>query len=121
MAPIQICHCSQCRRAQGTPFASNIPIKAAAFRLLSGAELLSSFESSPGKRRVFCGTCGSPLYSQKDAVPDVLRIRAGLIDGPLEVRPVAHAYVASKADWWCIADGLPQFEGPAIPPPSTPG
>lgn len=110
LEPIQICHCSQCRRAQGTPFASNIPVSESAFTLLGGVELLKSFESSPGKHRVFCCHCGSPLYSTKDTLPGVLRIRAGLLNEPLATRPGAHIYVGSKANWWSINDDLPQFE-----------
>lgn len=110
LAPIQICHCTQCRKAQGTPFATNTPVQAAAFQLQSGAELLRSFESSPGKHRVFCGRCGSPLYSERDTLPGVLRIRAGLINEPLSVKPVAHCHTGSKANWWPIDDLLPQFE-----------
>ena len=87
LEPIQVCHCSQCRKAQGTAFATNTPVKVTAFQLDSGAELLKSFEASPGKQRVFCSVCGSPIYSKKDALPDVLRIRAGLINEPLSVRP----------------------------------
>lgn len=110
LEPIQICHCSQCRRAQGGPFATNIPVQESAFALLSGAELLKSFESSPGKHRVFCSHCGSPLYSTKDGLPGVLRIRAGLLSEPLATRPGAHIYVGSKTNWWSINDDLPQFE-----------
>jgi hypothetical protein len=116
LGPIQVCHCSQCRKAQGTPFATNSPVSLAAFHLLSGAELLSVFESSPGKRRVFCSRCGSPVYSTKDSVPGVLRIRAGLINEPLSVRPVAHFHTGSKVNWWPINDGLPQFEADYVPP-----
>lgn len=110
LEPIQICHCSQCRRAQGGPFATNIPVQESAFALLSGAELLKSFESSPGKHRVFCSHCGSPLYSTKDGLPGVLRIRAGLLSEPLATRLGAHIYVGSKTSWWSINDDLPQFE-----------
>ena len=53
LAPIQLCHCSQCRRAQGTPFATNLPVARADFQLDSGAELLPDYESSPGKKRAF--------------------------------------------------------------------
>ena len=109
LAPIQICHCSQCRKAQGTPFVTNIPVPEARFSLLSGAEQLKAFESSPGKQRVFCGNCGSPVYSRTDKLPGVLRIRAGLLEGELATRPANHAYVASKANWWDIDDALPQF------------
>lgn len=113
LEPIQVCHCSQCRKAQGTPFATNTPVASTAFRLLSGAELLRSFESSPGKERVFCSRCGSPIYSRKETIPGVLRIRAGLINEALATKPVAHFHTASKATWWPITDDLPQFDGSA--------
>lgn len=90
LEPIQVCHCMQCRKAQGTPFATNTPVAESAFQLLSGAGLLTAFESSPGKQRVFCSRCGSPVYSKKDTLPGVLRLRAGLINEPLSARAVAH-------------------------------
>ena len=58
---------------------------------------------------MFCEQCGSPLYSQSEKAPGVLRIRAGLLEGELATRPANHAYVASKANWWDIDDALPQF------------
>lgn len=108
LAPIQICHCTQCRKAQGTAIATNTPIPASAFKLLSGAGLITAFESSPGKKRCFCKVCGSPVYSYREARPDILRIRAGLINEALPVRPEAHYHVASKCNWWAIEDDLPQ-------------
>ncbi|NGY03805.1 GFA family protein [Solimonas terrae] len=119
LEPIQVCHCTQCRKAQGTPFATNTPVLAAAFELVSGAGLLAAFESSPGKRRVFCSKCGSPVYSSRDTLPGVLRIRAGLLDEPLAVQAAAHFHTASKAGWWPITDTLPRFEHalPAERPP----
>jgi hypothetical protein len=109
LQPIQLCHCSQCRKAQGTPFASNMPVATDAFTLSSGEELLQRFAASPGKERVFCGRCGSPIFSRRVSLPDVLRIRAGLIDQPLAVRPAFHQHVASKANWWTIDDDILQF------------
>lgn len=113
LQPIQLCHCAQCRRAQGTPFASNVPVGTDGFELLSGAELLTHFESSPGKQRAFCSRCGSPVYSRRTALPDVLRIRAGLFEQPLPIRPAFHQYAGDKANWWNIADDLPRFPGAA--------
>lgn len=111
LAPIQACHCSQCRKAQGGAFASNIPVTQDAFELLAGSERLKAFESSPGKRRVFCGDCGSPIYSHTDKLPGVLRVRAGMLEGELLSRVEAHYHVASKANWWDIGDELPCFPG----------
>lgn len=109
---IQLCHCSICRKSNGSAFAANIPVRTAAFRLTSGADLLREFESSPGKRRTFCGACGSPIHSRTEALPGVVRLRAGTLDGPVAARPAFHFYVGSKADWWDVTDALPQHQGP---------
>lgn len=110
LAPIQICHCTQCRKAQGVPFATNTPVATADFLLHSGVDLLMSYESSPGKSRFFCRQCGSPIYSSLDSLPDVIRIRAGLLDEPLKVALAFHAFTASKCSWMTINDDLPKYE-----------
>ncbi len=109
LAPIQICHCSQCRKAQGGAFATNTPVATSDFQLHSGADLLTEYESSPGKRRFFCRQCGSPIYSSRDSLANVIRIRAGLLDEPLKVKPAFHFYTASKCSWMEINDDLPQY------------
>jgi hypothetical protein len=111
LAPIEMCYCKQCQRAQGTALATNIPISVTAFRLTAGHDLIRRYESSPGKQRCFCGRCGSPIYSKRDSLPDVLRIRAGLLDGELATEPVAHFHTRSKPNWWAIRDDLPQYPG----------
>lgn len=116
LAPIQICHCTQCRKAQGGPVATNTPVNATDFEWISGRELLRTFESTPGKRRHFCSICGSPIYSERDSLPGVLRIRAGLLDNPVHAPLEAHYYVESKADWWPISDDLPQHAGARTAP-----
>lgn len=112
LGPIQICHCTQCRKAQGTAIATNVPVNASAFTLEQGADLLSAFEDTPGKHRVFCTVCGSPVFSKRDTLPGVLRIRLGLINEHIDSPLKAHCYVGSKANWWPVSDGLPQYRGP---------
>lgn len=108
LPPIQVCYCGQCRKAQGTPLATNIPVPASAFELLSGAAALRVYVSSPGKERVFCGTCGSPVYSRRAGL-SVLRLRAGLLNEPL-TPALLHCQVGSKCNWWTIHDDGPQFQ-----------
>lgn len=106
---VSMCHCSQCRKAQGSAFVAVAPLRRESFKLLSGAGCLREFRASPGKVRVFCGDCGSPLYSARDDLPGVIRLRLGTLDTPLAPAKRYHAFVASKADWFDIADGLPQY------------
>jgi hypothetical protein len=103
------CHCVQCRKASGAEFATNGNVPADGFRLLSGEQLLSSYESSPGKSRVFCGRCGSPLFKRDAAQPNVLRLRLGCVDSDLDATPVGHVFVSEKPSWSEITDTLPQF------------
>ena len=73
LPPIQVCHCSQCRRAQGGPVATNMAVDETQVSWLSGQELFQFYESSPGKVRCFCRVCGSPLFSRRETLPGVLR------------------------------------------------
>lgn len=111
LAPIQVCHCSQCRKAQGGPFATNVPVRRAAFRLLSGEAELAEYRATPEKQRVFCRQCGSPIYSARDSLPNVLRVRAGTLDEPVRTKLEAHYYVDSRARWWPLEDNLPLYQG----------
>lgn len=118
LPPIQVCHCGQCRQAQGGPFATNIPLQEAQLRWLGGQDLIQAYESSPGKQRCFCRRCGSPLFSRRDALPGVLRLRAGLLEGDPGTRVGWHIYWGSRAPWWSEDDAghVPRHE---IMPPSA--
>jgi hypothetical protein len=115
LAPIQVCYCKQCQRAQGTALATNIPVAVSDFRLICGQDLIRSYESSKGKERCFCSRCGSPIYSKRESLPDVVRVRAGLIDGELTTHLDAHFYARSKPNWWAIRDDLPQYAEGFVP------
>jgi hypothetical protein len=93
--------------------ATNVPVSASAFTLEQGADLLTAFESSPGKQRMFCKVCGSPVFSKRGGLPDVLRIRVSLINEDIDSSLQAHFYAGAKANWWPICDGLAQYRGSA--------
>ena len=107
VGPITNCHCSQCRKASGASFATNASVDAKEFRFTSGADLLREWESSPGKRRCFCGRCGSPILKRTDSNPEIIRLRLGSLDNDPGLKPSKHIYVGSKAPWVEITDGLP--------------
>jgi hypothetical protein len=110
LGAIEVCYCQMCRKASGGPLATNAPVVAAAFHVTAGLELLTEYESSRGERRTFCGKCGSPIYSRQLAKPEVVRIRVGTINEPLNARPAASYYTGSKCNWWEIHDALPRFD-----------
>ena len=86
------CHCTSCQKASGSAHGANAGVQRSAFRLTSGAEELREFESSPGKIRVFCGRCGSPIFAFLRESNDVIRIRLGTLDTPFTKQPKAHTW-----------------------------
>lgn len=110
IGPAGFCHCNQCRRANGSAFAANAPVRTRYFEITEGSELLSEYESSPGKFRAFCSRCGSPMYSRRDDTPESRNIRLGSLEQDPGRRPAAHVWVGSKAPWFEIVDSLPCFD-----------
>lgn len=77
------CHCRRCRKANGTAFATNAPIKKADFKIVQGETLLKKYQSSETTQRCFCSECASPIISIKAETPDTYRLRIGTLDTPL--------------------------------------
>ena len=109
VGPAVICHCEQCRKAQGVAFACNFPISLDAFRLTRGEEALASYGSSATKSRIFCSNCGSPLWSMRDGSSEI-RIRTGCLDDTSAITPSAHIFARSCPNWAHIDDSLPRYE-----------
>ena len=107
LGPIIYCHCSMCRRATGSAFATNASVRISEFRIVAGAELITEYESSADNFRAFCSRCGSPMYCKWF---DLIRIRLGALNEDPGERPIAHLWVSSKAPWHEITDSLERFE-----------
>lgn len=104
------CHCSLCRKNSGTAYATNGFINSADFRIVTGANSLSSFSFKPGRERHFCTHCGSPVYSSNEQDPSRLRIRLGILDSDISERPISHNFITSKANWEELDAQLPRYE-----------
>jgi len=110
LGAVTLCHCAQCRKAQGYG-AAVAPALAAGFSIVAGADQVREYESSPGKKRAFCGNCGSPLYSRRDGAPGAIRLRlGGLEDPPRTLRIEAHIHV-QELPAWAEPDDAPRYAG----------
>jgi hypothetical protein len=110
---VTLCHCSQCRKLQGYAAAA-APALAAGFSVIKGADRICEYESSPGKKRTFCGACGSPLYSRLDAKPEALRLRLGALDdAPRTMALTIQAHIfAEGAPAWSEPGAAQRYAGP---------
>ncbi len=60
-------------------------------------------------KRVFCKTCGSPVWSERLDKPDVVRLRVGLINEEISTPVISHAFVNSQVKWYPICDTAHQY------------
>ncbi|MFY0663285.1 MAG: GFA family protein [Natronospirillum sp.] len=97
---IDLCHCSVCRKAHGTVLSAGASVSASAFNITTGNELLSNFESSPGKRRFFCANCGTHLFARTTAKPDTVRLRVATLDTALANPEVKILHLESAVSWF---------------------
>jgi len=120
--PLQMmshCHCSRCRKAHGSAFATYVGAPADAVRL-TGREHVGRWESSPGFFRYFCTRCGSVVPG--DPWEGLVFLPAGCMDEDPGERPAAHIFVGSRAPWFEIHDDLPRFDAypPGVDVPAQP-
>ena len=106
------CHCSNCRRTTGSAFKPFAGIERDKFAVTQGADGLLIYGEAKG-HDAHCKRCGSLLYSVVRNGAYVHVTMGTLIDDPT-IRPSQHIFVGSKAPWFTITDGLPQYEGHVV-------
>ena len=111
------CHCTRCQRRTGTVAAVSGRIVPGSLRIVSGEELVRSYEPPDGFAKDFCSACGSALWSRHPQDPEMIGIRLGAFDADPGIRPSYRQFVAYAAPWEPIPDdGLSRY--PEGRPPS---
>ena len=106
------CHCHNCQRRTGTSSSANARLRAEAFEVLEGAELLRSWQPEAGQAKWYCAGCGGHLFSRPHGA-EHLFVRLGVLEGDPGIRPSYRQWISSAASWEDIPnDGLPRFPGP---------
>jgi len=104
------CHCTRCQRARGAPHATNLAWKLDALRYTRGEELTTVYDFPEAQHfgTTFCSNCGG-FVPRRSLGRGFVVVPAGSLDNDPEITAKAHQFVASKATWFDITDGAPQF------------
>jgi hypothetical protein len=103
------CHCTRCQRRSGTAASANAKPERGSFRLLAGEESLRAWRPDGGWEKLFCGECGSAVFSRDPEDHERMSIRMGGFDADPGIRPSVRQFVAYAAAWEPIPDdGLPR-------------
>ena len=113
------CHCTHCQRRTGTGSSANGRVPQEAFSLLQGAAELRSFKPADGRPKLFCGACGSALFSGDPFADAEVAVRLGALDGDPGIRPEYRQFVRSAVSWEPLPDdALVRYEGSRDDPDS---
>ena len=108
MREIIACHCKQCQRWSGHIVAATACRRDQLH--FETSKSLRWFVSSETAERGFCARCGSSLFwRERDS--DHVSVMAGALDTPTALRLTHHIFVADKADYVELTDGLPKHSG----------
>ncbi|WP_041599629.1 GFA family protein [Hahella chejuensis] len=105
-----LCHCAYCRKDTGSAHASNLFSTKAQLVWLSGEEQVKIF-TLPGTQhnKSFCLHCGSALPNiQMNG--QLLAVPAGSLDSKVTIKPNAHIFVESRAEWDTELEKAPMVE-----------
>jgi hypothetical protein len=106
---VGVCHCKNCQRQAGSAFSIFAGVPRAAFDITGDA--LKTYEDTADSgnkiKRLFCGECGSPIYSDLSPESETVYLKVGTLDDTSELKPQFHVWCDSAQDWVEIPEGIP--------------
>lgn len=105
------CHCTRCQRRTGTAASAQARIQPGSLTVTQGEELIRTYAPPDGFPKLFCGACGSALWSRSPDDAEIMSVRLGAFDGDPGIRPSLRQFVAYAAAWEDVPDdGLPRYD-----------
>ena len=95
------CHCTHCQKASGTGASHNAVVPTGAVTFTAGTPKMYADKAASGNilKRYFCGDCGSPIYSQREKVPEMMVIKVGTLDAPNGMKVIMNIWTNSARPW----------------------
>ena len=105
------CHCTHCQKVSGAGASHNtfVPTSAVAFTAGKPKLFVDTAQSGNLVNRYFCGDCGSPLYSQRANVPEIMVLKVGTLDAPVDMKVTVNIWTRSARPWMYIDPGIEQY------------
>ena len=105
------CHCRDCQYVSGGAPAHAMILSADDVAITKGKPKEHWTVSAKGNRmaRLFCESCGTPLFAKNEAHPEIFQVKAGSLDDTSQFRMQANAWVSSAPHWHYIDAEVMRF------------
>jgi len=111
-APLVVaqCHCEECRRLSGTghTVGAMFPLDAVTVK---GKLHRFKYVSATGSEvtKMFCPTCGSPVYRQNTRTPNHVTLSLGTMDDARDLRVEVVIFSQDKPHWDDLSEDVVSF------------
>jgi hypothetical protein len=108
---LYVCHCRECRKQSASAFGMSLRVSHAAFKVTHGTPGTWTRPTDSGRRMdcFFCTNCGSRVWHRVQG-GDVVSLKAGLLDEPVDVSNATHIWTSRKLPGVVIPSGARQLE-----------
>ena len=105
------CHCLDCQRLSGAGHTTGAMFSEEGVTLAgTPATFTLTGDSGATVTRLFCGTCGSPLFGKNTGMPGFMTVSLGTLDAPDALRPQAAIFARTRRGWDVMDPSLPTFD-----------
>lgn len=103
---ISVCHCRACQRRTGSPFGQQARFPRDAVEFHGQARLYTrSGDSGSTITFHFCDRCGSTVYYELGALPEVIAVPVGAFADPDFPPPRVSVYEGCRHPWVTLPEG----------------
>jgi hypothetical protein len=114
----RICWCRVCQKIGAGSATVNVCFRSDQTRIDGELhDFVSVADSGNIMHRRFCPSCGVHLFSEAEARPTLIFVRAGTLDDASIVKPVATIWLSEAPAWAQIDPNLQKFD--RQPPPAA--
>ena len=98
------CHCTHCQKVSGAGASHNALVATSAVTFTAGQPKMYADTAQSGNilNRFFCGNCGSPIYSQRVRMPELMVLKVGTLDAAGDMKLVMNIWTGSARPWMHI-------------------
>ncbi|MGI9386073.1 MAG: GFA family protein, partial [Methyloligellaceae bacterium] len=110
---IYVCHCRECQKQSSSAFGISYITQWSGLRVVKGepAHWTRSTNSGGTLQCAFCPSCGSRVWHRPDNAGDIVSVKGGALDEPVDIANATYLWTDRKLPGVCIPDGVKTFAG----------
>lgn len=103
------CYCATCRRESGAGHLTVVAVREEGFKITGELKVTAPTRANgaPPIPRSFCPNCGSVLFGRPPSMPHIINLRAGTLDGTVELQVKVSAFASQAQPWDQPPTGVP--------------